>query len=510
MGVPQPFRIMSKPGIKRDGTLLEGDEYKDGLWCRFSRRGLPRKIGGFQAITSRIPELVRGMDSFYAGGLSYVSMGSQSFLTQLQVDQLGNAGNQNDRTPSGFAANANNLWQVDYFFNTATAQTAIVAHAGQNLSDISATVETPIYYGAATATTPLVATGMDPVSGGIVAVAPYLIAYSNNGRVDVTGINDLITPPNSAFVSDTKIIRGLPLRNGSGGPAALLWSLSDLIIMTYNPGLLAGIPFNFNTLSNDVSAISSSSIIEMDGIYYWPESDHFSMFNGIVRELPNTLNVDFFFKNLNYSQRQKVFAFRVQAASEIWWCFPYGQGQIECNHAVIYNTFLNTWYDTALPDSGRTAGVSPAVTNKPLLADADQQPSTAAYTLWQHETGFDKTISGSSFPVRSYFKTNETAAITAPQPKDVSHKVSIVEPDFAQKGDMIMSLWTRANASCTPVQSAVRTLSAVPSGPQQQVEYWKHGGRLMAFQFESNVLGGDYYMGHVIAHIEETDGRYTS
>ena len=36
----QPVRILSAPGIKRDGTMLEGEGYVDGRWVRFDR-GLP-------------------------------------------------------------------------------------------------------------------------------------------------------------------------------------------------------------------------------------------------------------------------------------------------------------------------------------------------------------------------------------------------------------------------------------------------------------------------------------
>ena len=34
--------LRSDPGIKRDGTKLEGNNYVDGQWVRF-QRGLPRK-----------------------------------------------------------------------------------------------------------------------------------------------------------------------------------------------------------------------------------------------------------------------------------------------------------------------------------------------------------------------------------------------------------------------------------------------------------------------------------
>lgn len=507
MATTSPIRIMSQPGIKRDGTLLEGGEYKDGQWCRFSRRSLPTKMKGYKSITSQLPEKVYGMDAYFFGGVNYLHLGSASFIQQVQSDQFGNPGAQNDRTPAGFAANPNNLWQFDTFFNTASSQTVLVANGSPGLADITNATETPVYYGPVDGTAALVASGMDPVSGGVVAVSPYLIAYSNFGRIDVSAINDIITAPNSAFVSDQKIVKGLPLRNGSGGPAVIFWSLSELIVATYNPALLAGIPFNFNTISSDISVLSPGSVVEFDGIYYWAEIDHFSIFNGIVRELPNNQNRDFFFDNLNFSQRQKVFAIKVQSASEIWWCFPMGSAT-ECNHAVIYNTYLNVWYDTPLPDTGRTSGASPRTYNKPYMVDLDETPT--GFTLWQHETALDKNVGGSVIPIRSFFKTAEISPIIAPQQaKDKAFRVALVEQDLGQVGDMTMTVFQRANANCAQVASAPVLLKASPMEPGDQQAHLKENARLLAFQFESNTPGGNFYLGNTIAHIEETDGRYT-
>lgn len=498
---------MSQPGIKRDGTLLEGGEYKDGLWCRFSRRQMPQKIKGFKSITSQLPEKVYGMDAYFFGGTNFLHLGSASFLQQVQSDQFGNPGAQNDRTPAGFALSPNNLWQFDTFYNTASGQTVLVANATPSLADITNGTETPIYYGDVSATTPLVASAMANVSGGMVAVSPYLLGYSNYGRVDVSSINNLTVAPSSAFLSDQKIVKGLPLRNGAGGPAAIFWSLSELIVATYNPVLLAGIPFNFNTVSSDISVLSPGSVVEFDGIFYWAEIDHFSMFNGIVRELPNAQNHDFFFDNLNFAYRNKVFAVKVQSASEIWWFFPMGSST-ECNHAVIYNTYLNVWYDTPLPDSGRTSGASPRTFNKPYMTDLDATPS--GFTLWQHETGLDKNAGGLILPIHSYFKTAEISPIIAPQQaKDKAFRVALVEQDLGQVGDMTMTVMQRANANCAQVPSTPVKLPAVPSGPGEQQAHLKENARLLAFQFESNVVGGNYYLGTTIAHIEETDGRYT-
>ena len=104
--------------------------------------------------------------------------------------------------------------------------------------------------------------------------------------------------------------------------------------------------------------MSSQCVIEYDGIYYWCGVDRFLMFNGVVREVPNSLNLNWFYDNLNFNQRQKVFAVKVPRWGEIWWCYPRGNAT-ECTHAVIYNVRENTWYDCELPNDGRSAGFSP-------------------------------------------------------------------------------------------------------------------------------------------------------
>ena len=509
MSTSQPFRIISKPGIKRDGTLFEGDEYKDGLWCRFSRRGLPTKMGGYSAITSQLPQIVRGMDCYYSGGVIYTHVGSESFLQQAQQNVSGIGGALTDRTPAGFAANVNNLWQFDEFYNTATGQTCIVANAGENLGDITNVVETPIYYGPITTQAQLTATGMPNVAGGLVAIDPYLIGYSINGRVDVSEINEIQTgiTYGSAFVSSEKIVKGLPLRNGTGGPAAILWSLCDLVVMTYNPSLLAGIPFNFTTVSGDVSVLSSQGIVEFDGIYYWAEVDHFSMFNGVVLELPNNLNHDWFFANLNFSQRQKVFAVKIQQWGEIWWCYPSGNST-ECNAAIIFNVYLNTWYDTSLPDSGRSCGASPRAWNKVYFTDLDE--TTTGYTFWQHETGTDQVIGGVSRPIRSYIKTTEISpVIGTPAAKDKAYRVDVIEPDFGNVGPLTITVYGRANAQGVQEAYESTTINQPPQTGQDALAVVKENARLLAFQIESNCPGGTFYLGNAIAHIEPTDGRMT-
>jgi hypothetical protein len=64
----------------------------------------------------------------------------------------------------------------------------------------------------------------------------------------------------------------------------------------------------------------------------------------VVKEIPNPMNQNWFFDNLNYVQRQKVYATKVPRFGEIWWFYPRGNSE-ECNDCIIYNIRENTWYD---------------------------------------------------------------------------------------------------------------------------------------------------------------------
>jgi len=505
MGITTPTPIYSKPGIARDATNFETENHIDGQWVRWGARGLPRKIAGYQGVISNLSEKIYGMDAYAFGSNNYLHLGSQSFLTQQITDLSGNPGAQAFRTPGGFAPNANNLWQFDELSLNATT-VDIIAHAGQNLTNIGNTVETPVYAGQVNLNTALAATGMPNVSGGIVVLSPFLVGYSNGGRVDISAPNNPGATTGSAFITEQKIVKGLPLRNGNGGPAGILWSLNALVIMTFATAIVTGVPFAFNTISDDTSVLSSQGILEFDGIYYWVGVDRFQLYNGVVQELPNNMNIDFFFDNLNFAQRQKVFAFKVPRWGEIWWCFPFGNAT-ECNHAVIYNTRLRTWYDTALPDGGRSAAMFAKVFQRPFMVDVDL--TNTGYTLWQHEIGLDKVLGSSIFPVQSFFQTSEISPIKNPQPQDKAYRVDVTEPDFKQSGPLLFSVSGRQNARDTAVFTPQASFPAVSTGPQDQVVLEKQNARLMSFRFESNVPGGNYIMGKPLAHIEPTDGRYT-
>jgi len=374
-------QIRSAPGIKRDGTKFEGDQYVDGQWVRF-QRGLPRKIGGYRSINKFLRGLPRALHEYTQDLQTYVHAGSADRLERFFIDGTYNTSVITDRTPSsGFTAADGNLWQFATAYDT-TNGNQIVAQVAPNLNCICNSDGGALFVGDLLGTSALTQVTAVPanfsVTGGVVTLPPYTFAFGNDGYAAWSVPNDPAdftgSGAGNAYITGQKIVKGMPLRGGPGNsPSGLFWSADSLIRGTYVGGTAV---FQFDTISTQSSILSSASVIEYDGIFYWIGTDRFLMFNGVVREVENNLNINFFFDNLNYAQRQKVFAYKVPRFGEIWWCFPFGDS-LEPNHAVIYNVRENTWYDTELPNGGRGAGLFPAVFSKPLLSGVEPQEAEA-------------------------------------------------------------------------------------------------------------------------------------
>ena len=313
----------------------------------------------------------------------------------------------------GFTESDLNLWQFDSTFDSqGSGNQLLLAHPGQNLAQIDQTTVTPVLAGNINGTTlsPLRDTsGTTPtgdiieVAGGVVVLHPYVFVYGDNGLIkncvagnpyDWNGAD-----ANETNVSSTKIVKGLPVRGGSNAPSGLFWSLDSLIRVSYTPTTVtvAGSPqtfyWRYDIISSQSSIMSSQCVIEYDGIYYWIGVDRFLLYNGVVKEIKNTFNQNYFFDNLNYAQQQKVFVNKVPRFGEIWWFFPSGNSE-ECNDCIIYNVREDVWYDAGEAlGARRTAGFFSQVFHYPINAGA---------TLSEQEVIFSASIS----------TTNASAVIT--------------------------------------------------------------------------------------------------
>lgn len=212
------------------------------------------------------------------------------------------------------------------------------------------------------------------VSGGVVVLHPYVFVFGNNGLIrncSSGNFNDWVSADaNEVNVATGKIVQGLAVRGGSNAPSGLFWSLDSLVRVSYIGG--QGTPpqfWRYDIISTQSSIMSSQSVIEYDGVYYWCGIDRFLLYNGVVREIPNNMNQNYFFDNINYQQRQKVWVTKVPRFGEIWWFYPRGNST-ECNDAIVYNVRENTWYDAGQAlGARRSAGYFSQVFHYPVQAD---------------------------------------------------------------------------------------------------------------------------------------------
>jgi hypothetical protein len=440
------YSLVVQPGIKRDGTVFQAEQYTDGVWCRF-QRGDPKKIGGFATLFTSFNGIYRGMINIPYNGVNYVFAGTADSLdvfttgttygsgsgpyvanmlpgivqatvtanttTQITIPGDGTtvfaAGTQiiftnssaattytvssatytggvtnstaivfSPAAPAGtitqawkkgtsFTADDRNNWQFDAQFSPSGGALNLIAHPGLNLQNIDSGVESQVIVGNVfpDANNQFSFTGLSDsagqnptyqtisVDGGVCVLYPFIFVYGSNGYIANNNVSAVYNEQtlydwngpfaNQVNVSSSKIVKGMPMRGGTNAPSGLFWSTDSLIRVSFN-SQAAAIYWSYDIVSSQISIMSSNAVVEMDGIFFWMGVDRFYQYNGTVAVLPNDKNVNWLFNNINYTQRQKVWATKVPRYNEIWFFYPRDTAT-ECTDAIIYNVKDKLWYD---------------------------------------------------------------------------------------------------------------------------------------------------------------------
>jgi len=290
------YTLTPQPGIKRDGTLLEGEFCSDGEWVRF-QRGKAKKMGGYRRITDQMKGPVSKFLLWSRKDLNACASFSTQGIETVLVDNNLIGNDLIDRTPAGFTTRDTNQWTVATQYDDAvgTQGTIIVAHCNQSLNNIDDDTASKPYWALANSSSSQFATITDApsVSGGVFSVNPYTILYGSDGLVAWSDVNQPqvysgSTNPGDAGadrVTGAKIVCGLPLR--SARPAAMLWSLDSVLRMDWVGGSAI---WQFSNLSSESSVLSQNGIISYDGMFFWIGVDRFMYFDSAVKELPNDMN----------------------------------------------------------------------------------------------------------------------------------------------------------------------------------------------------------------------------
>jgi len=472
------FAIDTMPGVQRDGTFFDKNFYSEGRWVRF-QRGRPRKIGGYRSITNDASGYSRGIYVNSVDGNNQIFNGYNNGLEVININNDGIGSGVNQFTLSNFTASDLNVWQFDSMFDSQGSNTQLLlAHPGQNLQQIDQTANTPVLAGDISGTTMAQladTSGSTPtgnpieVSGGVVVLHPYVFVYGDNGFIKNCAAGNPFdwnsADANETNVASTKIVKGLPVRGGTNSPSGLFWSLDSLIRVSFTPTTVSsGVTsqtfyWRYDIITSQSSILSSSSVIEYDGIYYWIGVDRFLLYNGTVKEIPNVMNQNYFFDNLNYAQRQKVWATKVPRFGEIWWFFPSGNSE-ECNDCIIYNIRENCWYDGGQAlGSNRTAGYFSQVFKYPINAGATKSVQELVFSSSITTTSGLPTI---EVPVNNQIAVGQLVIATGLQSNSI---ITLIAPS-ATPGYLTVTLSKNATAT--------GTVTATFNTTANRITLWQH------------------------------------
>ena len=442
------FSLNTLAGVQRDGTVFDKNFYTSARWARFQRgrprkiggyRMLSDQLTGpSRGMWINSSNNVNQIFSGYSDGLQELTIDNLGNGQGIQNFTLSNfTANANNLWQfDGFYDVSGN------------GVGSLLAHPGRNLSAINSTTDTPVLIGdingttmskigvftaqitgnntntitlsaanvlvgagqtvtgtnvpantvvVSVNTTSVIVSNVVPsgtitatfdnnvdVSGGVVALHPYVFVYGNNGLIKNCSagnpLNWVAADANEVNVASGKIVQSLPVRGGTAAPSGLFWSLDSLVRVSFVGG--TGTPaqyWKYDIISSQSSILSSQSAIEYDGVYYWCGSDRFLLYNGAVKEIQNNFNQNYFFDNLNYSQRQKVWACKVPRFGEIWWFYPRGNAT-ECTDAIIFNVREGVWYDAGeAVGARRSAGYFSLVFPYPVMASTTTIPSAQVF-----------------------------------------------------------------------------------------------------------------------------------
>jgi hypothetical protein len=165
--------------------------------------------------------------------------------------------------------------------------------------------------------------------------------------------------------------------------------------------------FGFQQLGTNCGIAGPHSAMDVNGTAFWMGLDSFYMFDGVVKEMPCTVQ-DFVFKDLNVVQRSKFHAGHNAKFNEVtWWYCSFTSDDID--RFVTYNYLENVWsIGSMVRTAWKDAGVFPDPLASAYNPEGDTPPITPIYgltpgrsVLYNQEVG----ANGDGKPIESYIQS---------------------------------------------------------------------------------------------------------
>ena len=185
-----------------------------------------------------------------------------------------------------------------------------------------------------------------------------------------------------------------------------------------------GAPFTFSIrkVGSNCGAMSSKSIVFVDGIVYWmDDSGSFNGYNGTVVKLPCSVE-DFVFNTanpgdlgFNYDAGKLTYASHNSLFNELHWFYA-SSSATEIDRCVTYNYSEKVWYTSSLARTSyydahlfdkpyATSFYNAGLPTFPVIQGVTNTSGSA--TFWTHETGVDQLDNGVTTTISAFIETGD-------------------------------------------------------------------------------------------------------
>jgi hypothetical protein len=209
------------------------------------------------------------------------------------------------------------------------------------------------------------------------------------------------TKPGSWFPTELNDSGGEPLSSGSYIISAckskremLVWTDESLYSMQHHPEFV----FGFTLVANGVSIIGSNAFAEAGDSIFWMDNRNFYVYqSGSLSILPCTV-LEYVFSDLNYSQKEKIFAASNSQFNEVTFFYP-SAGSTDIDKYVTYNHSEGSW---SIGSMMRTAWSDSGIRQKPEAAYVSDSTNDISLS-YVHEVGHDDAGSAMTAYVKSAY-----------------------------------------------------------------------------------------------------------
>lgn len=393
-------------------------------------------------------------------------------------------------------------------------------------------------------------------SGGVwcAQTFPLIIVYGSNGTLmhndpfyvfqedqpEQTPLNTWTDKNGNYYtrqIAQCKIVAIHSTMGQGNNECALAWGLFGLYYLSFQPLLDATnnlqplLQIISTVVSTTCSILGQLTIVEANNMFFWIGLGCFYTYNGTVQELKNDTNKIWFYNNINHKYANISYGVLNTQFSEIWWLFPKEDSTV-CNHAIIYNYQTGTWYDTPFMRSAgcpsilnqTTLYTTPVLTPTQIKNAQATQPylslagiSSDSFQLMAHEVGVDadilmqtpEGIIRSKQAIVSNFTYNMTSLLTTQNAQNrsilnVMLELDLVLPKYKEMSLVVYTIpypadWAYGKVSKEPIYGA-SYMDFYTFNNKRRYIYLQSQGRIITTKFESNTLGGDYWMGTCLWH----------